>query len=287
MSRIRVIIVSYYSRNDLERCLPTIDDNPDIEVYIVDNSSCPETRDFLKKEYPEFVYIDAEKNKGFAAANNLGAADFNGDYLCFLNPDTELLDGAITKLADFLDTKPAAVAVGPLVLNSDRTRQMSYRRWPGFKTALFHRYSLLTRLFPNNPWSRAYLMSDDDGGAEQKVDWLSACCLMVKNNAFIEIKGFDERYFMFCEDTALCKSLDIAGFERWFYPNSVIIHHIGKSVSEKSIKLVFQRHRSMWLYFKTFNKNWLFLSPLTILGLAVRFMIYSFKALYSSRNEND
>lgn len=287
MAKIRIVIVAYHSLNDLKRCLPTIPADSDLEICIVDNSSCENTENFLKSEYPQIIYINPEDNLGFARANNLGSKGFNGDYLCFLNPDTEIEPGAIQKLAEFLDARPDAAAAGPLVKNSDMSRQMSYRRWPGFSTSLFHRYSLITKLFPNNPWSKAYLMSDDDGMAAKKVDWLSGCCMLVRNSAFQKIGGFDERYFMFCEDTAICKTFELNNFERWFFPDAKIVHHIGKSISEKSVKLVFERHRSMWIYFKTFNRHWLLLSPFTIAGLIVRFSIYGIKAFLNSRKNTD
>jgi N-acetylglucosaminyl-diphospho-decaprenol L-rhamnosyltransferase len=280
MSRIGVVIVAYRSDADLARCLPTLEGVADAEAVVVDNSSQESTRTLIAESFPSVRYLDGKVNRGFACANNLGAAACDAEYLVFLNPDTEVDAGALDELADFLDAHPSAGAAGPFVLNPDGSRQMSCRRWPGFLTPLFHRYSLLTRLWSGNPWSRQYLMSDDGGMDARRVDWLSACCMMVRREAFESVDGFDERYFMFCEDTAFCKSLEIKGWERWYLPHARVTHHIGKSVSERSVRLVWQRHRSMWLYFRSFDsRQWL--APLVLLALAARASLYSIKALLS------
>ncbi len=289
MKSTRIIIVAYHSEDDLSRCLPALikESKRDAEIVVVDNSSCEKTKK-LVASFPEIIYIDAKENLGFAKANNLGAKDFNGEFLCFLNPDTEVKNevNSITKLAEFLHNNPKVAVVGPLVKNTDGSRQMSFRRWPSFKTAIFNRYSLITKLFPNNPWSKSYLMSNDNGEIAKKVDWVSGCCLMVRKETFTKIGGFNEEYFMFCEDTALCKSISLLDDdckEIWFCPTSIITHHIGKSISEKSIKIVYERHRSMWIYFKDYNPHWIFLSPITILGLILRTVWYSIKAINNAR----
>ena len=102
---------------------------------------------------------------------------------------------------------------------------------------------------------------------------------MVRRTAFEDVGGFDSRYFMFCEDTALAKSLALKGYERWYAPGAAITHHIGRSIEERSVNLVYQRHRSMWIYFTTFNRFWPLLSPLALAGLTVRFCIYAARAL--------
>lgn len=277
-ARLRIVLVSYHSEADLARCLPTLAAAAHQEIVVVDNASSAATKGLLETDFPHVRYLDAGGNLGFARANNLGAAGFAGDYLGFLNPDTEVDEGALHTLCDFLDAHPQAAVAGPFVRNPDGSRQMSYRHWPGFSTALFHRYSLLTRLWPTNPWSRHYLMSDDEGTTARPVDWLSACGIVCRRSAIESVGGFDERYFMFCEDTALCKTLALAGWERWYVPQAAMTHHIGRSVGERSVRLVYLRHRSMWIYFTTFNRWWPLLAPLTLAGLTARFCLYALRA---------
>jgi GT2 family glycosyltransferase len=276
--RLRVVIVAWRSAADLRRCLPTLRGEEACEVVVVDNAADEETRRLIEEEHPWAAWWAPGYNLGFARANNLGSEGFGGEYLCFLNPDTEVAPGALGRLVAFLDGAPQAAAAGPFVANPDGSRQLSCRRWPGISTALFHRYSLLTRLWPANPWSRRYLMSDEAARGPRPVDWLSACCLMVRRTDFRDVGGFDARYFMFCEDTDLCRRFAARGRERWYVPAARVVHHVGKSAAERSVRLVYERHRSMWIYFRTWNRWWPLLAPLVGAGLAGRFLLYALRA---------
>ncbi len=280
-SRIRAVIVAYGCDTDLAQCLSALAEEPDCEVVVVDNASQSSTRALVTR-HPRVRYDDPGTNLGFGRANNRGAAGFCGEYLFFLNPDAQVGPGAPGVLADFLDKHPHAGTAGPFVRNPDGTRQLSARRWPGAWTFLFHRYSVLTRLWPANPGSRAYLMSDAAAGEEPRaVDWLSGCALMVRREAFEAVGGFDERYFLFCEDTALCRALDLAGWARWYVPAAQVTHRVGRSAAERSVRLVYERHRSMWTYFRTYHPWRRVLAPVVLAGLGVRFAVYAVRALCS------
>jgi len=95
------------------------------------------------------------------------------------------------------------------------------------------------------------------------------------------VGGFDERYFLFCEDTALCRALDLAGWARWYVPAAQVTHQIGRSAAERSVRLVYERHRSMWTYFRTYHPWRRVLAPVVLAGLSLRFVGYAVRALCS------
>jgi len=104
---------------------------------------------------------------------------------------------------------------------------------------------------------------------------------MIRRVAFEAVKGFDERYFLFCEDTDLCKRLGLAGWEIWYSPEATVNHHIGESEMASSINTLFQRHRSMWIYSMTFHQGSFLKNIITLLGVSSRFLFYT--TLYFSK----
>ena len=135
---------------------------------------------------------------GFARANNQGAKVASGDFLLFINPDTIVAEGAIESMQDYIRSDSSIGIIGPKVLNSDQTIQYSCRKFPTILSGLFNRYSLMTRLFPNNRYSRDYLMLDYDHNSIRSVDWISGCCMMTPVSVFKRVNGFDENYFFLC-----------------------------------------------------------------------------------------
>ena len=95
----------------------------------------------------------------------------------------------------------------PRILGPDGEAELSGRSFPGPHTFLFNRYSLATRLWPNNPWSRRYLLSDWDRATDRSVDWVSGSCMFVRRTAIEQVGGMDEAFFMWI-GAAVCAPRD-------------------------------------------------------------------------------
>mgnify|MGYP001467947157 CR=1 FL=1 len=95
-----------------------------------------------------------------------------------LNPDVRFDSDVLAPLARYLADHPDAGVVAPKLLNDDGSLQLSCRSFPGYSTALFNRYSVLTKLMPGNRYSRDYLMADYDHTSQRDVDWVSGAALM-------------------------------------------------------------------------------------------------------------
>ena len=166
-----------------------------------------------------------------------------------LNPDCEFRENALVAMVEYLRGHPEAGVVGPQILNPDGTIEYSARSFPDHLTFLFNRYSLLTRLFPNNPWSRRYLLTDWDHASVRSVDWLSGACLLVRRDAIDTVGPMDETFFMFNEDVDWCRRMKTAGWDVVYVPEAVVVHHIGASRKRVAAKVIYERHRGMIHYF--------------------------------------
>jgi N-acetylglucosaminyl-diphospho-decaprenol L-rhamnosyltransferase len=160
--------------------------------------------------------------------------------------------------------------LGPKLLGTDGSIQLSCRRFPGFTTALFGRYSLGTRLFPWNPLSRRYLMTDFDHGSIAEVDWVSGACMILPRRALDAIGLMDEGYFMYSEDVDLCRRAHRAGYKVVYFPEVAVLHHIGGSTATAPARSIIERHRSMWRYYTKWVRRNPLLDAVTVIAVVGR-----------------
>lgn len=257
--RLSVLIVNFNSAPFLKRCLISVQTHlAEIphEVCVVDNGSSDGSCEFIRKRFSTVKLVANPKNRGFTAALNQGLKETSGTYALWLNPDAELLDGGFRILLDYMDAHPAVGILGPQVVNPDGSRQLSCRTFPSYRTALFHRYAFLTRLFPMNPLSRQYLCSDWDPNAIHSADWISGACFLHRRAVADELGGLDDRFFMYCEDVDFCLRAKQSGWSVCYHPAARVLHHIDVSGRQVPYRSMVERHRSMWRYYaKHFQRN--------------------------------
>lgn len=254
-----VIVVNYNATAFLARCLGSIEAflaGVEHEVCVVDNASTDGSVALIESRFPQVQLIGNDRNVGFAAALNIGFWKTCGRYVLWLNPDAELLDTGMEEVLRYLNGEPKVGIVGPQILDPDGTIQLSCRSFPSYRTALFHRYSVLTRWFPANRYSRQYLHSDSDHAAIREVDWVSGACLLHRREVLDGIRGLDERFFMYCEDVDFCLRARRRGWVVHYHPGARVLHRIAGSSRNLPRRMVFERHRSMWRYYaKHFRRN--------------------------------
>lgn len=254
MRQLSVVIVSFNAREHLGRCLASVFTHleGDFEVIVVDNASPDGSASMVESEFPSVRLQRNNENLGFARAANAGASVATGEVLVFLNPDCELRDDAFSAAAEYLRSSEDVGALGLKVLDPDGSVQLSVRRFHALSTALFNRYSILTRLWPTNPFSRRYLMSDWDHATLSDVDWVSGACLMTRRETFEHLGGFDGAYFWGFEDVDFCQRVHRAGLRVVYYPYAAVVHEIGASARTVPLKAVVARHRGMWKYYRDY-----------------------------------
>ena len=216
-----IITVNYRSENYLKKCLASIynfSDRERIEIIIVNNDEKFETS-FFENNYPEARIINHRKNIGFGAGCNLGAKNVQGEFLLFLNPDTQFLDDYVGKIMDKFAKSPEKIGIiGPrLITDEGKTQQ-----WCAGKTIT------LWQIIKNNIGlveNKKIWESPED----IYTDWVSGAALAIKKEAFEKIGGFDENFFMYFEDDDLCRRAKRAGYEILYSPEETILHSGGKS----------------------------------------------------------
>lgn len=226
-----IVIVTYNSARYIDACLaslPAACAHLRYETIVVDNASTDNTTALVRKQHPSVRIIDSGANLGFSKANNLGLAASTGTNVVILNPDTVADPSSITNLVEFLRAHPDVGIVAPQLLNPDRTDQGTARAFPTPAAALLGRRSPLTRIWPNNPWSRRYLIGRDHRGGEAfAVDWVSGACFMIRRDLARATGGFDEGFFMYWEDADWCRRVKGTGARVMCEPRATVVHDEG------------------------------------------------------------
>jgi len=270
---ISIVIVSYNGREHLRRCLQSLAAHPpavEREVIVLDNDSRDGSAPMVATEFPNVRLLRMPRNLGFAAGANRGAREASGEAIVLLNPDSEIEADPFASMLAYLREHDDAGIAAPRLLNADGSLQLSCRSFPTFPVALFNRYSLLTRLFPRNRYSRRYLLSDWHHDSISDVDWVSGACLMVRHSLFEEIGLLDEGYFMYIEDVDLCQRVHRAGYKVVYLPRASVIHHIGRSSRTLPSRSIVARHRSMWHYYKKYLRKNVVVDVTVAGGIATR-----------------
>ena len=207
-----------------------------LEVIVVDNHSLDGTAKMVREQFPSVVLAANQVNLGHSGGCNQGMRLGKGRHLFCFNSDTLMRSGALDTLVAYLDDHPEVGAASPKVLNADGSVQGTIKSFPTPAAALFGRYSVLTRLFPNNRWSRRYLVYlDQDFERPFRCDSVSGCAVMLSRQALQKAGPFDERFFLYWNDVDLCKAIWSAGFEVHCVPSSVIVHDQNKGGTRAGI----------------------------------------------------
>jgi GT2 family glycosyltransferase len=246
-----IVIVNYRSRDALLDCLGALSADPaarDVAIVVIDNDSRDGTAEALRTRRPDVRLIANDANVGYARAVNQGIAATGSDAVLVLNPDCVPQAGSVAALLRHLEAHPRAGIVAPRILNPDGSLEYSARAFPDHLTFLFNRYSLLTRLFPANPYSRRYLMSDWDHASTRDVDWVSGAAMMVRRAAIQAVGPMDEAFFMFNEDVDWCRRMKLGGWAVTYLPEATVVHHVGASRSKVAPRIIVERHRGMIHY---------------------------------------
>lgn len=222
------------------------------EVIVVDNSSEGNLERRVRKVNKSILYIKSGKNLGYGAGNNLGARYAKGEYLFILNPDTALLPGAIDILVKFLErNKDVGIAAPNLVDYKARPFPLQGTRELTPIRAIFA-LSFLNKLFPNNFVSQHYFMKDIAQEAIHEADVVPGTAFLIRKKLFDQIGGFDENFFLYFEESDLCKRVKEAGWKIFIIPQAQVIHFwkLKKGLKHKKI---FQKSR--FYYFKKHYKT--------------------------------
>ena len=220
--------------------------NKEFEYSIVDNHSQDDSSPRLKKnteKYPGFHFIQNPKNNGFGAGNNLGEKKTAGEYLLFLNNDTQVHGRGILDMLEYIDAHDSVAILGGQLQNIDGTIQSSIGKF----YTLFNLTLLLLGF-------QRFGIIDKNPKEISRVDWVKGALFMIRKNVFEELGGFDEKIFMYTEDMELCYRAKKSGYLTYFFPTEGIFHKEHGS-SDRSFAIVsiyqnilyfYKKHMPLW-----------------------------------------
>lgn len=261
--KLSIIILNYQSEGLMQYCIESISrlELPCAYEILALNGNPFSSIDEFAIRWPRVTVLQLPKNRGMGANNNVGIRAAQGEYVLILNPDIVVLPGAIESLIRVLDTQPRAQMVVPKLLRPDRQLQYTTYRFPSFFLPIYLR-TFLGRWGRGAEIRRWYQMRDWDHNDTRAIEgWAQGSAMLVRKSFFDLAGGFDERFFMYLEDTDLCRRIWQSRGEVWYDATAIMIHYFGHASAEKPWYLsLFNRlawvHVASWLkYFWKWRKQ--------------------------------
>lgn len=268
MTKVAVIIVTHNSESTINQTLGSLREEK-VETIVVDNKSTDQTLLQLS-QFNNIRLIKNSENLGFGTANNIGVKKSSGDHLLLLNPDASVEPDCILKLEQYLEEHRETAIVGPKLLNSDGSVQKEVANFPSLVSQILillrlHRVFFFSRLvYPTIDYNQT-----------QEVEHLMGAALLIRRAVFEEIGGFDEKFFLWFEETDLLKRIKDNGYKIVYYPGTSVTHLVGQSTKQ----LNFFKRQTIWnrslLHYFQKHKTWLhilILLPFVLLSYPAAFI---------------
>lgn len=215
------------------------------EIIVVDNGSEDDSSYDIRCSFPEVRFIEVGKNTGYAAANNLGILNAQGEFLVLLNSDTKLTEEMFTRMIQHMELHPGIGVLGPRQIDREEKYQLSCGRFPTLSSELIRKIWHY-RLSIDDYEIRDYL--DSKFSSLTNVDWVSGSCMMIRRSVLARTRLLDERFFMYFEDIDLCRRVWNEGFAVQYSPDVTLVHYGGESAKQNLMKVMTEYRRSQ-IYF--------------------------------------
>lgn len=246
MSDLAVVVVTHEARG---RVLLTLDDLASAagrgawEIVVVDNASRDGTAAAIAAAHPTVATIRNEVGRGFAAAANQGIAATRAPAVAIVTAGTRVPEGTLARLREVLESAPDIAAVGPLIRHLDGTVQRHGLFRPRPATALIVLLGLARLPLFAREADRYY--GRHVPGPPSDVEQLSGACIVLRRAALEAVGGFDERFFLYCEDVDWCLRAKAAGWRIVFAPEVEVRREKAASSRRSSAASIRLYHRSL------------------------------------------
>lgn len=248
---VSIIIVNYNTKTLLRECLLSIIQQTvdiDYEIIVSDNGSTDGSIEMLEKDFCDVILIRNYANLGFGAANNRGLNIANGKYIFYLNSDTILLNNAVKFFFDYWENNQEEHEIGVLgsmLLDKNGCFNTSYGNLPDakrerkylkncFLSSIYVKY-IYSKFHPVNCVKEYY----------GEVGYVMGADLFMKNDEFAR---FDERYFMFYEESDMQFRLQNNGKKCLIIQEPKIIHFEGGSDNRNRLIYNFRKQTSIYYW---------------------------------------
>ncbi|NBW86061.1 MAG: glycosyltransferase family 2 protein [Planctomycetia bacterium] len=267
---VSIVVVNHNAGDLLAECLEAALAQAR-QVVLVDNASEPGPLEQVLTRFAgheRLVVRLSAVNSGFAAACNQGAALAGEPAILFLNPDCTLAAGSLAALCRGLDSGAAVGMVGGLLTDEQGVEQGGARRAVPTPWRSFVRGFGLARFADR--WPRLFsdycLHRDPLPAGPLDVEAVSGACTMVKRAAFADVGGWDEGFFLHCEDLDLCMRFRSRGWRILFVPDAPAVHHLGMCGRSRPLFVEWHKHLGMIRFYR---KHFRHQYPLGLMGLVV------------------
>ncbi|MBU1152185.1 glycosyltransferase family 2 protein, partial [Patescibacteria group bacterium] len=202
--KLSILIVNYNQKYFPRLCVESLRksrvDFP-YEIIVCDNSSKDESLGYLREadSKGELKLIEAGRNLGYGAGMNLAGKEATGKYVVVLNADVTVEADTLQKMVDYMEKNNEVGMLAPKLVYHNGDVQPSCRRNFRFLD-LFIKRSFLKKVWPFRVRYQKYIMVDFNHQSVQKVDLVTGAFMMMPRDLYEQVRGFDERYFLFMED---------------------------------------------------------------------------------------
>ena len=227
MKTVSIITVNFNQSYITEQLIASINVTntyPLTELIVVDNGSIVNTVPEWIAKYPAIKFIRSESNLGFAGGNNLGVREATGDYLFFVNNDTEFTAGLVQTLVNVMESHPGVGMVSPKIIYFDEPGVLQYA---GFTEMNYYTCR-------NDTIGQFETDKGQYDNALGKTGYPHGAAMMVRRAAIEKAGTMAENFFLYYEEMDWCDHIKKAGYEVWFVPGAIIYHKESVSVGKAS-----------------------------------------------------
>lgn len=215
-------------------------------IYVVDNLSTDGSLSlFPFRQNDRLTIIRNSANLGFATACNIGLAHAVSENLLLLNPDCQVMEGAIDRLLTVLRSTDRVGMAGPFLVNIDGSEQAGGRRkLPTPRLVLGQSTKKLQWLLPFQ-FSSFLLHHEPLPDQPTEVEAISGACMIVRREMIADIGPLDQEYFLHCEDLDWCMRARQQGWKILFVPDAKVVHQKGVSSRSRPLRVEYHKHKGM------------------------------------------
>ncbi len=256
-----LVVVSSNTKSYLQQCLRSIHrfspQGAGWEAVVVDNASCDGSTEMVQQEFPYVRLLCNRRNVGYARAVNQGLRLARGRLVMVMNSDTQVLDGSLQAIINYMNRHPSVGGMTPMLLREDGAPQTSWARFPTLRN---HILSVLPlrHVLPRSWWAGDPCgIPDARESQPREIDSPAGACFVTRRATLQSVGFMDPDYFMYYEDIDWAYRMMEAGWRRTFYPGARLVHVMGVSWPAGSqVDKLKRSLESRYIYFQKRHGWW-------------------------------
>lgn len=281
MPLVSIILVNYNSAVIIKDCLQSLRLFNLIvpsEIIIVDNASQDGSPEIINECFPEVILLRESTNHGFGKGNNIGARVAQGEFILFLNTDTIATCDFLPSLLEVMAQDSQVGIVAPQLINRDGTLQISTS--PAISIQGEYLAQKRSHQYRRGRNVEKIIQAF---AHPQEVDIVVGAALLIRRRLFEQLRGFDENFFMYFEESDLCQRSQYLGWKIIYYPHVSLVHLHGESTGKAPDRMLLEYRRSQIYYYQKHRPWWE--QKLLQVYLLIKFGLLWFLSLRSFANK--